>query len=70
MILNAQQFKDAIQLPDLKDRDLALTQFADESIVLKGVTPSQIIAMAQMFCAIYTSSEPVLNAVCVVVGGL
>lgn len=66
-MLNTQQFEDAITLPDPEDRNLALFQFAEESVVLKGVSPAQIIAMAKMFCAIYTASEPVLNQVCAVI---
>lgn len=63
-MLNHQQYLDAIMLPDADDRNMALEQFANESVVLKGVSPAQIIAIMQMACAIYTGTEPMFNSMC------
>ncbi len=60
-MLNQQQFEDAITLPDVADRNIALTQFIEESKVLKGITPAQIIAIAKMVCAVAEVVCPIIN---------
>lgn len=57
--LNAQQFKEAVSLPDEKDRLVALQDFASDNKL--SVNAAEIIAIAQMICAVAEVVCPIIN---------
>jgi hypothetical protein len=57
--LNAQQFKEAVSLPDEKDRLVALQDFASDNKL--AISPAEIIAIAQMICAVASVVCPIIN---------
>lgn len=63
--LDPQAFASAVQQVEVSERDAHLAQFSQQHGM--SLTPEEWLEIAQMFCELYTASEPEFVAVCAIV---
>jgi hypothetical protein len=65
MKLDPKRFVQIIEIKDPVMRNIQLSEFCAENKL--KTDPQEFIEIAQMFCAIYSASQPELTAACAVI---